>query len=285
MNIFQKIASLWSDIFRRRRLSIFNTRGNRESWYTHISLFNIVMVIVSAMILIFVLTLTLVGYTNALALFPKYRSESLRQRMVIVDNLVRMDSMEQMIKEMMLYSDNVALIMNGKTPRIYENLTSDSVTLVKTSLHTNAVDSTLRAQMEGEGRYNLQLASFGAEGYMSAPADGVITRQFNIAEGRYGVEIAASAGRVMAVKRGVVSMAMWSPESEYTVQIIHPDNSISIYHNIQNAIVRRGDSVKVGEVIGDNNDESGEARMESRPIVFEMWSEGKPIDPEKYIIF
>ncbi len=285
MNIFRKIASLWNGFFIRRRLSLFNTRDNRESWYTHISIFNLLMVFVSTTILIFVATLTLVGYTNILNFIPKYRSEALRQRMIVVDNLVRIDSMERVINDMLIYSDNVAMIMSGKTPRIYENLTSDSVTLSATTLRPSLADSILRSQMEGEGRYNLQVASFGGEEYMSAPADGVITRQFNIAEGCYGVEIAASAGRVMAVRRGVVSMVQWSPELQYTIQIIHPDNTISIYQKIQNPVVKRGDSVKTGEIIGDNNDENGESQMEIRPIMFEIWSDGKPIDPEKYITF
>ncbi len=249
-------------------------------------MFNIFMIIASSAILIFVLTLTLVAYSDTLNnLFPKYRSEAIRQRMLVVDNLIKIDSMEQVIKEMMLYSDNVALIMSGKTPRIYQNLTTDSVTLIKTPPIPSRADSILRSQMEGEGRYNLQLASFGGEEYMSAPADGVITRQFNIAEGVYGVEIAALAGRVMAVQRGVVSMAQWSPDYKYTIQIIHPDNTISIYQQIQNAVVRRGDSVKAGEVIGDNNDEDGNLQKENRTITFEIWSDGRPIDPEKYISF
>lgn len=225
----------------------------------------------------FIFTITIVSYTNFLDHLPGHRGEVVKLRQSVIGHIVRLDSLERVIKETMLYTDNVALIMNGKTPIIYENLIADSITLSKSTILPSLSDSILRTQMEGEGRYNLLLASFGGEEHIMSPVDGLITRQFNIAEGCFGVEL-TSTGRVMATQKGIVSISQWTPQDLNTIQIIHPDNTISIFRNIENAVVKRGDSVKAGEVIGDNENTI-------TPIVFEIWSEGKPIDPEKYITF
>ncbi len=285
MSIKNNISVWWRNIFRRRRLSLFSIRDNNELWHTHISVANILMAIVSTVLLLFVLVLTLVGYTPLLELMPGYRSETLAMRQSVISNLVRIDSMERVVNEVMLYTDNIALIMEGRTPFIKESLSIDSVTLTKNLVLPSQMDSLLRQQMEGDGRYSVRLASYATNSSMVAPAEGIITRGFDVEQEQYGVDVSAIVGgRVVAVQRGVVLMSLWSPESEYTVQILHPDNMISIYENLQNVIVQRGERVNAGSVIGYNGDDKSSS-AKSRTIGFELWSDGRPVDPETYIIF
>ncbi len=291
MKILDRIGIWWEGFLRRRRLSLLNTRDNQEIWYTHISPINIIMALISTILLLFVFILTLVGYTPILDILPGYSAEVHRSRQLIIDNIVKLDSMERIIDEMMIYTDNVSLIMDGKTPVVRSKTSAESTTLSKELVQPNAADSILRSQMEGEGRYNIRAASAISSTPIVAPVEGVITQRFDLSEGDYGVKIATSAEqRVMAVQDGVVTLSLWSPEVGYTIQILHSNNLLSIYQNIPLTTVSRGDVVKSGEVIGYNGEEVDQSiqssnTTKSREINFELWRDGQPIDPERYIIF
>lgn len=282
-NTKNRILSWWQGLFQRRRLSLNNTRDNHEVWHTHISLVNIIMAFIAIILMLFTLILTLVGYTPVLELLPGYRSEALKSRQNIIDNIIRLDSMERIINDMTLYTDNVALIMDGKTPVVRSTPTIDSISLSKDLVAPNSADSILRGEMESvESRFNQIAANANS---MIAPVDGVITSQFNPASDKFGVEIAAAASqRVMAPQRGVVTLSLWSPKDGYTIQILHPDNQMTIYQNIPQAVVERGDTVKSGEVIGYYEEQSEEG-SENRVMKFELWIDGRAVNPEEYIIF
>ncbi|MFI3248500.1 MAG: M23 family metallopeptidase [Rikenellaceae bacterium] len=282
-SIVDKISSWWHGLFQRRRLSLNNTRDNHEVWHTHISPANIIMAFIALILMLFTIVLTLVGYTPILELLPGYRSEALRSRQNIIENIIRLDSMERVINDMTLYTDNISLIMDGKTPVVRSAPTIDSITISKELVAPNSIDSTLRAEMEGESRYNVRAANAVSSNPMVAPVDGVITSQFAPSKNQFGIQIAVAASqRVMASQRGVVTLSLWSPQDGYTIQILHPDNHMTIYQNISHATVDRGDIVKAGEVIGydDEAETSGD-----RTIKFELWIDGKAVNPEEHIIF
>ncbi len=284
-NIVDKIGSWWHGLFQRRRLSLNNTRDHHEVWHIHISPANIIMALIAILLMLFTLVLTLVGYTPILELLPGYRSEALKSRQNIIENIIRLDSMERVIKDMQLYTDNVSLIMNGKTPVVRSAPSSDSTAMSKELILPNSIDSVLRNEMEGEGRYNLKAAAAAIATSMVVPVDGVITSQFDPTQNRYGVEIAAAATeRVMAAQRGIVTLSLWNPKDGYTVQILHPDNQMTIYQNVSHVVVERGDIVKAGEVIGYDEDADVESEVR-RTIKFELWMDGKAVNPEEYIIF
>ncbi|MFI3289788.1 MAG: M23 family metallopeptidase [Rikenellaceae bacterium] len=284
-NIIGKISSWWHGLFQRRRLSLNNTRDNHEVWHTHISPVNIMMAFIAIVLILFILTLTLVSYTPVLELLPGYRIEAISSRQKIIDNIIRLDSMERVINDMTLYTDNISLIMDGKTPVVRSTPTIDSISLSKELVAPNSIDSILRQEMEGESRYNLMATNAMSTASMVAPVDGVITGQFDAANGQYGVQIATAASeRIMAAQRGVVTLSLWTPKDGYMVQILHSDNQMTIYQNISHVVVDRGDVVKAGEVIGYNDDAELESNGD-RAIKFELWIDGRAVNPEEHIIF
>ncbi|MFI3324054.1 MAG: M23 family metallopeptidase [Rikenellaceae bacterium] len=288
MNILNKISLWWRGINRRRRISILNTHNGKE-WHTHISPLRGVMVITALVASFLLLMLLLVGYTSILEILPAYRTAADRQRERLIENIIRVDSIERVMGDIIIYNENVGLIMEGKSPVVRTMLMSDSVKVKGTFTPSNEMDAALRAQMEGKGEYSLEAAISNANikgnaiSY-SAPIEGIITDRFDLREGRYGVRIAAtSQAHVVAVEAGLVVFSLWSPEGGNMVQILHPDNTISIYKNMSQSLVAKGETVKRGEIIGYNSkeiDKSTEQLFE-----FELWSGGKPINPEHFIIF
>ena len=64
----------------------------------------------------------------------------------------------------------------------------------------------------------------------------------------------------------------------------HADNIISIYRNLSQSLVEVGQKLRAGEIIGNNSDAVEEGNT-PRMLQFEIWSDGKPVDPESYIVF
>lgn len=272
--------------YKRRRVSVTNTT-NKKVWQTYISPARVVTVVSAIVILFLVLILSLVSYTPVLEILPSYKTEADRTRDELIDNIIRLDSMERIIDDIILYNNNVALIMEGKTPSVRSSLLSDTIKIEKGVVARNGADSVLREQMEGDGPYSLKNGSdkgFSQSLAYATPIDGIITESFDPNHNRYGVKIAATTeAPIVAVESGVVAMSMWTPDNGYIIQIIHTNNSISFYRNLSESIVSTGEAVKRGEVIGYNS-KAGEDGAE-KLFEFELWSNGRPSNPERFIIF
>lgn len=287
----QDIRHWWRGVLRKRRFNMLNATDNTEEWHMHISPASIFAALVAFVLLLFIITLSLVAYTPVLEFLPGYRTEADRSRESLIQNILRVDSMERMMNDMMTYNDNIALIMEGKTPvaRTYTSTSSDSARITKVLVMPSPEDSLLRLQMEGEGEYGLAAREGSSKRsvreaiQMVTPVEGILTERFDIKEGRYGVKIAATAGdRITAIENGTVVQSLWTPESGYIVMLQHAGNLLSVYKNLSQSLVTTGQALRSGEQVGYNaNVVDGEVKL----FEFELWNNGKPVDPEGYIVF
>ncbi len=270
----------------KHRLSMLSEHDQNEVWYMHISPLNLLAGFLALVLLLFIIILTTVAYTPILDLIPGYPGNKSRE--MLVENIMRLDSMERQLSSMQTYADNVALIMEGKTP-VVRSVTGSVLDTVKTAnpmVARNAADSVLRAQIEGQGPYRLshQGATRTPLTFI-APAKGVVTTHFSPRDGRFGVGLATSANQqVLAVREGTVSLSVWSPDEGYIIQIQHTGNVLSIYKHCASTLQPVGMRVREGEVIGNTGDgvsgQGGKGFFE-----FELWIDGAPVDPESYIVF
>ena len=174
-----KIANLW----RKHRLSLRDERDNREMWYMYISPLSIVAGILALALVLFIVILSSVAYTPLLEFLPGYQGN--RTRTILLENIVRLDSMERQLSQMKVYSDNIALIMEGKTP-VMRTLTDQNQTTTDKSIVMPSVeDSILRAQIEGDGDYSIANQASSRRSVresmelVSPLAGGVIVNQFS----------------------------------------------------------------------------------------------------------
>lgn len=291
MNAFHSISSWWKRFSRKRRLSMLNATDNVEEWYTHISPAGLLAAFLAFALLLFILILSIVAYTPVLELLPGYRVEAARSRENLMQSVIRLDSMERMMNDMITYNNNIALIMEGKTPvvRTVGNEADSIRTNNKTLVAPSREDSLLRAELEGEGPYSLGQSTGGGAARkpieMVAPIEGIVIERFDIKRENFGIRIAASPDtQIVAADDGVVVMNLWTPETGYLIEIQHSNNLISIYKNLSKSLVAKGQRIKRGGVIGSNTEvlaDGGDAKI----FEFELWSNGKPVDPESYIVF
>lgn len=274
----------------KHRLSLRNQHNDSEVWYMHISPLNVVSGFLALVLVLFIIILTTVAYTPILDLIPGYPGN--RSRELLTENIMRLDSMERELINLQIYSENVALIMEGKTP-IMRNVqqSGDSMRSAKPEVvNPTADDSVLRAQIEGDGIYRLNdpvsvRKNIRSNMELITPVKGVINTHFNPKRNQYGVGVATAGNQqVMSVETGTVVLNSWSPEDGYIIQIQHPNNLISVYKHNAQVLKPTGSRVKSGEVIGYTGEGlSGEGGKEM--FEFELWHNGSPVDPEGYIVF
>lgn len=290
MKFHKSISAWWNDAFRKRRISLRNATDGGEEWHMHLSPASVFAAFVSFVLLLFILILILTAYTPVLEFLPGYRTEATRSRETLARDVQRLDSMERMMNDMMTYNENMALIMEGQTPVVRTVTASDSTRADKTLVMPSYEDSLLRVQMEGNGAYalsgnNATRRSVRESIEMVTPVEGILTDRFDIKQGRLGVRIAATANAgIAAIDDGTVVMSLWTPNTGYIIQLQHQGNLLSVYKQLSQSLVTAGQTVRSGEVIGyaataDKNP------SETKLLEFELWNNGKPIDPEGYIVF
>ena len=111
MKFLKSLRSWWHGFFRKRRFNMLNATDNSEEWHMHISPASIFAGLVAFLLLLFILTLSLVAYTPVLEFLPGYRTEADRSRESLIQNIIRLDSMERMMNDMLTYNENIAQIM------------------------------------------------------------------------------------------------------------------------------------------------------------------------------
>ena len=100
MKFLKTIRAWWRGLFRKRRFNMLNATDNTEEWHMHLSPASILAGLVAFMLMLFILTLSLVAYSPILEFLPGYRTEADRSRESLVQNIIRLDSMERMMNDM-----------------------------------------------------------------------------------------------------------------------------------------------------------------------------------------
>ena len=89
--------------------------------------------------------------------------------------------------------------------------------------------------------------------------------------------------RVYSILDGTVIVSHWTFETGYVIGVQHQNDFISLYKHNSVLLKSVGDFVRAGDpiaIIGN----SGE--LSSGPhLHFELWHEGRAVNPEDYILF
>ncbi|MBK6362055.1 MAG: M23 family metallopeptidase [Saprospiraceae bacterium] len=116
------------------------------------------------------------------------------------------------------------------------------------------------------------------------PVTGAISAAYQPNINHYGVDIIAPKNTpIKSVMGGVIISADWTANMGNTVYIQHQKNVVSVYKHLSISLVKTGDLVNTGQVIGIIGN-SGE--MTTGPhLHFEFWYDGKSVNPASFINF
>ena len=265
-----------------------DTEG-REVWYSYQTIWKIVGRVALWVAVVFVASLLIAAFTKVLDIVPGY--EGIRSRETMIENIIKLDSLERELAYMTVYTENVAQVMEGKGPVIRTLNPQEEERIVKEKelVAPSDIDSLLRRQLESNGRYGLKKEKGGQKVKISnmemlSPVKASVVEKFAPADGRYGVRLAISdIQQVCAVQDGTVVMCVWEPEG-YTIQIQHSANLLTIYRGVGQAHKQVGDRVDGGQASGATWTEDA-SEGGTTTIGLELWYDGVAVDPEQYLLF
>ncbi len=116
-----------------------------------------------------------------------------------------------------------------------------------------------------------------------APSSGVILQGFDPSRGHFGIDYGLKTGSpVYASQGGLVIFADYLIDSGYVMMIQHDSNCISVYKHCSVLMKKAREYVNQGELIALSGN-SG-SNTTGPHLHFEIWQDGRPIDPLKVLI-
>jgi len=119
--------------------------------------------------------------------------------------------------------------------------------------------------------------------YFIKPLDGFISRDFNPEKGHMGIDVVARTGTpVYAAANGYVVFSDYTIDDGYSLIINHSNDYITVYKHCSSLLKRQRESVLQGELIALSGN-TGE-KTSGPHLHFEVWKNGKPINPKTVLI-
>ena len=278
-----------SRLLRKYRLTIHNENKLENVLGFNISpLWVILSLVVSFLLVVGILYLVIV-FTPVGNLLPGYMDKSEKDR--IISNNLRVDSLMHEVEKQDAYLANIRAIMSGEISTDSLKNSPLPVSKENISIETTELEAQFVKEWEERERYNLtsQAASVAAlqELNLFRPTKGDIIRDFDPANGHYGVDIAEVTGEgILAIHDGIIVFSDYTANDGYTIAVQHRENLVSIYRNCYRLLRQVGDKVYGGEVIGTLSDGAGQdSTKQKKYLHLELWHRSKPLDPNIYIAF
>lgn len=272
-------------LIHRFRMQVIDEDELREVSSVRFSKLGVTLSVVMLVLVIAVLSVMLYRHS------PFYMQEVekdylLRQQMV--DDMLRLDSLEDVLSIQQSYIKNMQDVFLGRK-------SADSVpsldTLVANGSHIldehSDVEDAFVEEFEEKEKYNVTSATMVSvlqSRNLFRPTTGMVSEPYDTQKRHYGVDIAANPNEsVVSVTDGTVLMSNYTAEDGYMICVYHTGDMISVYKYCSSLLKKEGDRVKAGDVIalvGTVN-----STYSSSHLHFELWYEGQPLDPQKYIVF
>ena len=275
---------------RRLRVTVGDDATHEELFHFKTTKANFWLLVSAAALALIIGTYLLTALTPLRRTIPGYPSNETRR--LAMENLIKIDSLENVIGMWSYQMTNIQRIVSGQSPIPIDSL---AVAQENTATDENIRglyadnDSLLREEVRRQEQFNISLPDNSIisqiEGlHFFTPVKGIITEPYDRAAGHPFVDIAAETGTmVYSVLGGTVISALWNDELGYVIEIQHDNDIISIYKHNEKLLKKVGDKVNAGTpvaLVGNTGTLSTGSHLH-----FELWHKGTPNDPTLYIKF
>ena len=278
----------------KRRVVVLDEDSFEEKRNFTTSKFSLLVFFLFSVIVFSILFFLLISYSSIKTFVPGYPSVSAQKELIdknieldqkLNDLIIKINKEEQ-------YMTNFQKIVNGDTPidrnnfeKVFKSQNIDTTNELSIS------EKTIREKVNKREKYEIDIIPGGAltkdvlpELLLFPPLVGEITNKMNISAGHFGVDIIAPKNEaVVAILKGTIVYQNWSPNDGHVVHIQHKNNLLSIYKHSSEVLKKIGDYVDAGEpisIVGNSGEHSTGPHLH-----FELWHNGYPMDPEKFINF
>lgn len=248
------------------------------------------LVILLAVSAIFLIggTILLIRYTPLKTYVITDDVPALRRQTALL--LSEVDALENKLNDNEVYISALRQAISGEIPveKVKDSVYVDSMSKkARQHLKASAEDSVFRASVEKRQMESLQAIGVSSRGILSlsSPIRGaVISAAYDKSEDHLWTGLSAKPNTpIFAVYSGTIIYKDWTPSSGNVLIIEHNESLTSIYKNVGLVPKQIGDRVSQGELIATTG--LG-ANASSDPVVhFELWINGRSVNPEDYINF
>lgn len=273
-----KKISLWKRLRNRHRISILDEATLAERWHLHLSGWGAIVVVAMLFLLALALFSLVILYTPIRNYLPGY-SENIRQQ--LMTESARIDSMGTSLELQRQYLNIIKQVVAGEVHSDTVQTLDSMQIIMREQLLEAKSEATAEfiAQYESKEKDNLQLFDISNTTPVLSfvrPAHGVIIQSYTPKENKYGVAIKTPVKEnVTAVLAGTVVAVNYEIDNTYTIMLQH-SNYLSVYRHALRPLKKVADDVAAGESI---------AIMGEELLWFELWQDGKAINPEEVIAF
>lgn len=277
-----------SKLFDTFKLLVVNDETFEEVFSQRLSRLNAFVFLVIFVGLISTLSFFVIAATPLRYLIPGIESAALQREVETL--LVKTDSLQRVIETDSKYLDGIRRVLSGEV--VYEAPEIDSTSVFMDAPSTDQLLETrksiamleLESQVKKEEAFSPVVETTISNPLYFAPLSGVVSGAYDPAVGHLAIDIAAAEGTgVKAITDGTVLHAEWSANTGYNLVVVHQGETVSVYKHNGVIFKKQGDTVTAGEIIASVGN-TGELSSGSH-LHFELWKQGKPVNPQQYIKF
>jgi len=284
----------WLKPFTKRRIVILDEESFEEKRNFTTSKFSLFILFLFSIIVFSLGGFLLISYTSLKTLISGFPSPTDQKE--LIDNHIAID---QKLNDLIVktekeeqYINNIQKILRGDSPNSRDTIFREFKPRKANSENVLSVsEKTIREKVNKREKYDIDIIPGGAlkkdvlpEILLFPPIIGELTNAMNISSGHFGVDIIAPKNEaVVAILKGTIVYQNWSPNDGHVVHIQHKNNLLSIYKHNSEVLKKIGEYVDAGEpisIVGNSGEHSTGPHLH-----FELWHNGYPINPEKFINF
>ena len=289
----KKRKSFFSRFLKRYIIVVYNQGNFKERISISLTPINLLLLLSSLVVVSFACGALLIAFTPIKEAIPGFGNSYMSASKVLrLQN--RVDSFERVVSEYNIYFDSLQKILKGDTSKTsyHQNNSSNGMFHFASYSPTHQLTNSPIRQLPPERTVsvragtNLPTHQFTNSPHhqLFPPVEGYISQHFDPSEDHNAMDIITAANApVKAVDDGTVIFAEWCAQTGNVIIIQHPNNLISIYKHNSVLLKKVGTFVGRGEVIALVGN-SGELTTGPH-LHFELWVDGSPTDPEKFISF
>lgn len=276
--------SFFQRIRMKYKISVLNENTLEEVIHWRVSALRFVFWSVVVLLLILALFSTLILTTPLRDLLPEKVDESMRKE--VIKQTMLIDSLTEEVRLNQTYITTFRDI-------VASNIAITDTTIFSTTIVDQIRDEKFMKKSEAERAFCEDFEQAEQYNIISSeeaintdnlvfmqPVKGIVTAPFSVTEGHLGVDVKADVdAAILSAYQGVILFAGYNPQEGYIVQIVHPNNYISVYKGADRVLKKSGDIVKTGEVIATMGDNTTKNTLH-----FELWNGMTALDPTQYIV-
>ncbi len=263
---------LWDRLQDTYRISILDDENLEEVGSYNVSLLSFYTLLSVAAFVLAGLVIAFIVFTPVRRLIPGYGDISDNKRFIELSK--RVDELETEVTAYDTYTLGLKNMLTGGT----NNNAAEVNEAVADGQPKNPEFVNQNDVLESKRAMELNFLKF------ATPVKGKISAKFQPSIRHYGMDIiAAKDTPIKAIMDGIVISSDQSATSGNTIFIQHNKNLVSVYKHNSSLLVKTGEVIKTGQaiaIIGNTGEQSTGPHLH-----FELWYDGKYVNPENYIAF